>query len=229
MAAPRVITEDLGKCAERGLCLLLNTPFEGNFRYSMEEAQRLQRRFGNLSARLAGYRHTGAHDKRYDFKGGADQGLSVKTTKDGSYKICPQIIGQTTRARWCAAVGLGAETEGAAIKEYILANVSTLMDAYEKHTFHCPVLFYDKKEDACLYIQRTATRIPWDGLRWSRGGPDQPAWNESNTLYGASGKAIGEFQIHTHRNCVKFRFNLKNLLAEFPAAFTVESITAPLQ
>lgn len=225
---PSVITEDLGTCAERGLCLLLNTPFEKKFRYSMEEAERLSRRFAALGPRLAGYRHTGAKDKLYDFKAG-EGGLSVKTTKDGSYKVCPQIVGQTTRKRWCEAFGIPVDSTGADIKAHILASLPTLMPIYEHNTFHCPVLFYDKKEDACLYIRRTEVEIPWAtaGLTWSRGGAGQEAWNESNTLYGASGKAIGEFQIHAHRNCVKFRFNLKNLLAEYPTAFAVETIAAP--
>lgn len=36
-------------------------------------------------------------------------------------------------------------------------------------------------------------------------------WNESNTVK-YNGISIGEFQVHTNRNCFKFRFNLKNLL-----------------
>lgn len=41
--------------------------------------------------------------------------------------------------------------------------------------------------------------------------PKIEQWNESNTVK-YDGLTIGEFQVHNHRSCFKFRFQMANLL-----------------
>lgn len=263
----RVITEDLGKAAEYALCLLLGTPFGGTYKYSQEEAERLKARFAGAAGILAGYRHTGKESKLYDFQGdGPEARLSVKTTKDNSWKICPQILGQPTRKKFCEAVGLPVDSDNQAIKAYIEANLPQLLERYTEHTFHCPVLFYDKASDTCLYIRLVSgASFGWAEkiLQMSHLVAGKP-WGESSTVYcsdtpeskktigesvsqsetahtsrplratlGESAprsnlvpakQVLGEFQIHNHRSCVKFRFNLRTMLETFPDCFEVQKL-----
>ena len=51
----------------------------------------------------------------------------------------------------------------------------------------------------------------WKKEKFSFTRPTLEEWNESNTVK-YDGLSIGEFQVHSNRNCYKFRFNLSNLL-----------------
>lgn len=227
MAARRVLTEDLGKICEYALCRALNTPFNGNFNYGGEEyTQRIatiQARLQPVEARYTGYSHTGNTSREYDFQLTEGEGrLSVKTNKKArDCKICPQIIGQTTKKKFCQAFKLAADSTPTDIKRFIEDQTPHLLTEYTKNTFHCPILYYNEGGNL-LKIITLKTPIDWSTqeFTFTRKGE---AWKESSTLKIA-GKAIGEFQIHGHRDGVKFRFNLYNLLGAFPDNFTVESL-----
>jgi hypothetical protein len=97
-----------------------------------------------------------------------------------------------------------------------------MLPKYLESTFHCPVLFYCEAKNLCQMI--TMTQKPdWHAapLTFSRQGE---AWNESSTLKIGK-KTIGEFQIHNHRNCIKFRWDLNGLLQTFPTSFTVRTVS----
>lgn len=52
-------------------------------------------------------------------------------------------------------------------------------------------------------------------------------WNESSTIkvrYNSILYSLGEFQIHTNRNCIKFRWNLNTILDIFKDNFTITNI-----
>jgi hypothetical protein len=173
--------------------------------------------------------------------------LSVKTTKKkNDWKICPQLIGQPTRFTFCQKFGLDLGSEenpkskkavlsDAKLKDYILENISNLMKEYTKTTFHCPIFFYNEESDKALIIKKTST-IPWESseFRFSHLGEKKgkkvcgvaKAWNESTTLYirkKDENIPIGEFQFHQHRDCIKFRFHLKNVLDVFKESFDVKT------
>jgi len=49
------------------------------------------------------------------------------------------------------------------------------------------------------------------------------SWNESTTIK-INNKTIGEFQIHNHRDCIKFRWAFENLLDIFKDHFDIVRI-----
>lgn len=214
-----VITEDLGKITEKALCVLADTPFDGAFKYSATDVEKMVERLRPITDRITGFVHSGRRSNLHDFEGPEGKALSVKTVKNkGQWKVCPQILGQTTRKKFAAARGISAEIP--AIKTHILENTTSLLRVYEETTFHCPVLFYAKGENKALWIEHVAP-IPWETVSLTFSHTEKAKeWNESTSLK-IGGTSIGEFQIHSHRDGVKFRFNLKTLLTTFPACFSV--------
>jgi hypothetical protein len=228
--ATAVVTEDLGKIAEKAICDLLNTPYNMKFKYSQERVDALRPRFIALATEFAGYKHTGHTDDLNDFTSpDGSKHLSVKTTKSG-WKLCPQIIGQPSRSTFCPTFGLPLDSTNEQIKSYIETNVLTMMPKYCATTFHCPILFYCEKTGLCQLI-RVKSPLPWADVTLSfRHQEKNTIWNESATLYAqrpsTSKVTLGEFQVHNHRNCIKFRFDLKNLLTLFPDSFMVQNLTS---
>jgi hypothetical protein len=214
-----VLTEDLGKIAEKALCILAKTTFDGTFKYAATDVDTLVTRFHPMESLLAGFVHTGRRNNLHDFEAPDGRALSVKTIKNkGQWKVCPQILGQTTRKKFATERGILAEIP--AIKEHILGDTVSLLRRYEETTFHCPVLFYTKGENKVLWIERVSP-IPWDEVALTFSHiQKQKQWNESTSLKIGT-TSLGEFQIHAHRDGVKFCFNLKALLQAFPASFSV--------
>jgi hypothetical protein len=210
-----------GRIAEKALCLALNTDFVGKFPEQMlPEAEALAVRFAAFRPHLPGeYTHTAARGARYDYTSPSGY-LSLKTTlKD--YKVCPQVIGQTTKKNWSIHFGLPGDSNPDVIKRYIEADLPHILSEYFKYTFESPVVHYNKKNGQGMLIA-ALTPIDWtnEDFTLTRSGE---AWTESTTLK-IGNITVGEFQIHNHRNNVKFRWDLKKLLAAFPANFTVTSV-----
>ena len=214
----RVITEDLGKIAEMALCQVIGTPYGMAFNYPQSRVDVLVRRFSALKNEYSGYTHTGASSQMNDFTSpDTIAHLSLKTCKKG-YKICPQEIGQPCRKIFCSKFGMPAESSKEDIKKFLVENINTVMPIYVNHTFHCPMIFYNEKLDKLQIITMNQAPI-WENLTFTHLLKGKP-WNESSTLkIGAT--TIGEFQIHAHRNSIKFRFNLNGLLDTFKGNFTV--------
>lgn len=220
-----LLTEDLGKITEYAICLIYNTQFNGPFKYSVEKASDLSERLSALKTILPGkYIHTGNKDNLNDFQNEENpiEHLSVKSCKSG-YKICPQLIGQTSRFAEHFEMPLSSTKED--IQNYIISNITHVMNRYTETTFHCPVLFYNEKKDEALLI-RKINDLDWAEFTQKLSFTHiekQKDWDESTTLK-YEGKTIGEFQLHNHRNCTKFRFDIKNLLASFQSHFEVTNI-----
>ena len=221
-----IITEDLGKIFEKALCQLAITQYNGNFKYSPEKVNALVARIQPLRSRLTGFVHTGNSSNLHDFEHSTFKAaISAKTVKKGGqWKICPQIIGQTTKARFAGRYGISSEVS--AIKSFVLGNLLKLLDDYVENTFHCDLAFYCEAEDKLLWIVKK-TPIVWKlSELFFTHERENKKWNESTTLKLAKdGKelSVGEFQIHNHRDGVKFRFNLKALLEAYPSAFHVSA------
>jgi hypothetical protein len=227
-AAPRVVTEDLGKIFERAICLVYDTPFVGTYSYDIARATALAATLTTLPTLFPACTHTAIRGSPYDYTAVADPAahLSAKSTK-GDGKVCPQVIGQPSRVRFCQHFGLPeATTDIPAIKDYITANLPALLARYETHTFDCPIVYHNAAKKTTLFVRQTAP-IPWSTLtlRLSHAVAGR-AWNESSTVYlGAEGRvAIGEFQVHAHRDCIKFRWCFEKLLALFPAHFSITPV-----
>jgi len=212
---PKVLTEDLGKIFEMALCLLYETPYEGNFKYSLAKAANLKEKIKNLKI-LFPHKllHTAKNGARYDFTGQDDESvkLSAKTTKNkGGLKICPQVIGQPSKKKFCQFFDIDLNMTIPEIKQYIVENIKSMLKVYFEHTFDCPIIFYNEATNLLWFIKKI-NDIDWDNCTIEFGHiKKNNDWNESTTLY-VNGYSMCEFQVHNHRDNIKFRWDLYNLL-----------------
>ena len=243
---PKLLTEDTGKIFERAICLLYAIPYDGKYKYSLADAETLCERLRPMEARLRDLlpypKHSAKAGGRYDFTspvaaGGGGGGpkdalpphyLSAKTTK-GDGKVCPQVIGQPTRKRFCEFFELPADSSNEDIKEYIQENVNNVLYTYMEYTFDCPTLYYNAKTNKLSLIEQLEP-IDWSAyeLQFTRQGAD---WNESSSVQvklggspvgaGCAWMTIGEFQVHNHRSAIKFRWAFETVLRLFSKHFRV--------
>jgi len=235
----------LGKITEYAICILLNTPFEGKYKYEVGPAEVVAKRMGKNGSfvrdHYGGCVHSGAKDPitgeknpAHDFinKTDTNKQLSVKSIKTGAWKISPAKIGQPSSKKFQQAFSLLCDDPdktktNTQIKEFIEKNTGRLVEKYFEHTFHCPMLFYHQKKDICMHISvKPVAPIHWENLNYTFSHiQKKKEWNESTTLSviqnGKVSKALGEFQVHNHRDCIKFRFDLQTLLDMFPDSFEI--------
>ena len=216
----KVLTEDLGKKFEMSICLHNKISYDGKFKYDMDEPNEIKDKLAKLKD-IFPYKlkHTAKGGSRYDFIAENDNSihLSAKTTK-GDGKVCPQVIGQPSKKRFCEHFALPITSTNDDIKKYIVDKLKSLLKAYFDHTFDSNILYYNKKEDKILLIKKkhdidwTKEKFDFSHIR------NKKDWNESTTLMVISDNtpiSIGEFQIHNHRSGVKFRWQFENFLVIF--------------
>ena len=218
----KVITEDLGKIFEMGICLVYDIPYDGKYKYSMEAAEKIKSKLHPLKE-LFPYKlsHTAKNGSRYDFtcEDSSEIYLSAKTTKkDG--KVCPQVIGQPSKKRFCQYFNLDISITIDEIKEYIISNIYTMLDIYFNYTFDSPIIYYNETKNLLLFIKK-ASNIVWSNqdIEFSH-IKNEKKWGESTTI-NIGGISIGEFQIHNHRDCIKFRWCFEKLIDYFSKNFTI--------
>jgi hypothetical protein len=215
-------TEDLGKIFEMAICLLYETPFDGKYKYSMEDAEKLRTRIQPLKTVFPyKIKHTAKNGNQYDFCGQDDETikLSAKTTKkDG--KVCPQVIGQPSRKKFCEFFNIDIGLNLEEIKSYIDVNIGNMLSVYFELTFDCPIIYYNKKSDV-LQLIKLQENIDWKNylIEFSHKKKNKP-WCESSTI-SINNLSIGEFQVHKHRDCIKFRWCFEKLLKYFVKSFTI--------
>lgn len=220
----KVLTEDLGKIFEMAICLYYDTPYDGNYKYSWQEAQSLKNKLNNLT-NLFPYniKHCASRGSKYDFECLDDPSihLSAKTTKkDG--KVCPQVIGQPTHKRFCEFFEIDPTTSLEQIKIYIINNIANLLQVYI-NTFDCPILYYNKHTNLMAFIV-LKEHINWSNyaIEFSHNIKNK-LWNESSSI-SIDGITIGEFQVHNKRDCIKFRWCFEKLLSIFEPHFTISNL-----
>jgi hypothetical protein len=215
-------TEDLGKIFEMAICLLYEIPFDGKYKYSIEESNVLKTRIQPLlTAFPYKIKHTAKNGSQYDFRGQDDETikLSAKTTKkDG--KVCPQVIGQPSKKKFCEFFNIDLSVSLEEIKEYIVSNLANMLNIYFDLTFDCPIIYFNKKSNVLQLIKLTE-KIDWNNylIEFSHIKKNKQ-WNESSTI-SINNTTIGEFQLHKHRDCIKFRWCFEKLLKHFAKSFTV--------
>jgi hypothetical protein len=223
---PQIITEDLGKIFEMAICLLYDTKYDGSYKYSLKDANVIKARIIKLKEHFQyEVKHIAKNGNKYDFIGG-DIYLSAKTTK-GDGKVCPQVIGQPSKKRFCEYFGINLSYSLSQIKKFIENNVHTMLKEYFINTFHCPIVYYNKRKDILLFIE-----LKYD-INWLNSTitfthiTKNKNWNESSSVgVKISGKiyTIGEFQVHNNRNCIKFRWAFERLLSLFSDNFKVQHL-----
>lgn len=225
---PRFKTEDIGHILEMAVCITLNIKYIGEFKYSIDKATQLANKMGSqlrehISEPLT---HTAYGKGKYDFTGETLY-LSAKSNKKHHY-VAPQSIGQLTQKRFCEVFGLSLDNDNYMLKQYIIVNIQDLLQKYISNTFDCTVLYYHEKEQSIQLINlNQSIPICWKNQTISFSKPSAEVWNESNSIYIDSNgisKSIGNIQFHKNRNCIKFRWNIRNLISLFPVSFIVRKI-----
>ena len=215
-------TEDLGKIFEMAICILYGIPFDGKYKYSMEKAEKLKDRIIGLNEAFPHkLKHTAKRGNRYDFTGVEDDTikLSAKTTKkDG--KVCPQVIGQPSKKKFCQFFDIDLKYTSDQIKTYIISNINIMLDSYFEHTFDCPIIYYNEKTNKLQFI-KLKNKIDWNSytIEFSH-QKNNKTWNESSTI-SINNITIGEFQLHNHRDNIKFRWAFENVLNMFSESFEI--------
>ena len=171
-------------------------------------------------------RHTGSESGTrgkqskcsYDFVLEENKTLSLKTNK--GKMVCPPEVGQPG-AKTCLLyfkeffpLGL-SEVTNEDFKKMVFNHISEIMPIYVEHLFDSDWLLWIYLNQNSYHFkaisQSNIKEFKWNKDKFSFTKPTIECWNESNTVK-YEGVTIGEFQIHTHRSCFKFRFNLANLL-----------------
>ena len=215
-------TEDLGKIFEMAICLLYEIPFDGKYKYSLEESNIIKTRIQPLKTEFPHkLKHTAKNGSQYDFSGEDDETikLSAKTTKkDG--KVCPQVIGQPSKKKFCEFFNIDLSVSLLEIKDYIILNIANMLNIYFDLTFDCPIIYFNKKTNV-LQLINLKEKIDWSNylIEFSHIKKNKQ-WNESSTI-SINNTSIGEFQLHKHRDCIKFRWCFEKLLKHFVKSFTV--------
>lgn len=221
----KVKTEDTGKVFEYAICLTYNTPYDGVYRYSTEDAQILVPRLQNLPELLPNMKHTASKGARYDFQN-IDQNskLSAKSTKK-SGKVAPQIIGQCSPQAFCTHFDNINFISNEQLKIDIQnsLNIPKILDKMMEFTFTCPVIYLNKKSNKIKYIT-LKEKIEWENYiySWTR---SHEKWTNSTTLHITKNhkkKSIVEFQFHSKsRSNMAIRWNFEKLIDIFQDHFEI--------
>lgn len=218
----KVLTEDLGKIFEMAICLLYEIQYDGKYKYSLEDATIIKDKLHKLKVEFPfKIKHIAKNGNKYDFVSieGDKVNLSSKTTKKNA-KVCPQVIGQPTKKKFCEFFKIDLRYNLEQIKDYIETNVNKLLEIYSLNTFDCPIVYYNKHKNIILFV-KLKERINWTNYNISFSHIiKNKKWNESSSII-INRITIGEFQIHNHRDCIKFRWSFEKLLNLFNNNFEI--------
>jgi hypothetical protein len=222
MTTKKVMTEDLGKIFEMAICLLYEIDYDGKYKYSIEEASKIKEKLYKLKDEFSlKIKHIAKNGNKYDFQSVDDNNihLNAKTTKKNA-KVCPQVIGQPSKKKFCEFFGVNPIFNLEEIKTYIELNVKKMLEIYSSNTFDCPIIYYNQHKDLILFI-KLKEKITWINydVKFSHIIKNKK-WNESSSII-INNITIGEFQIHNHRDCIKFRWSFEKLLDLFKENFDI--------
>jgi hypothetical protein len=150
--------------------------------------------------------------------------LSLKTNLSKSNKVCPPEIGQPsfkTFDHYFSDSGFYVPPiDETKFKEMVVNNPEFLFFEYIDKLFDCDELLWIYGENSALssfnYKVVSSYQIE-ENLEFFRNKEKYSftrtlmEWNESNTMK-YNDISIGEFQVHSSRNSLKFRFNYYNLM-----------------
>lgn len=222
--------ETLGMSAESAICDYFNLQQPESFKTRCSPA--IKRQLANVVKEAfnvvpKAIRHTGSESGArgaqskcsYDFVLEGDKTLSLKTNK--GKMVCPPEVGQPG-AKTCLQYFKNffpedlTEVTNVEFKKMVYEHIADIMPIYFEHMFDSDWLLWiyrDKEDYLFKAISQTDIKAyQWDKSKFSFSKPSIEKWNESNTVK-YDGITIGEFQVHTHRSCFKFRFHLGNLLS----------------
>ncbi|AGE50347.1 endonuclease CviAII [Acanthocystis turfacea Chlorella virus Canal-1] len=216
-----LLTEDLGKIFEKSICMLYNTPYVGKYKYGNEKPTLLKERIKKLVDFYPAIVHTAIGGGVHDFSTlNSSSYLSAKTSKKKDGKVAPQTIGQPTKKKFLEYFHLSPNSSDADIKRFIQRDIVRILDEYFKHTFTDDIIYYNEHRNLAVLV-KTKEMVKFNPALIEFGCSRQgKTWNESTILF-YDNKRIGEFQIHTSRSCIKFRWFFENVLELFPSHFDI--------
>lgn len=168
-------------------------------------------------------RERGGHSKSgVDFYLENNFKLSVKTNKSKSFKVCPPEIGQPSPKTFDLHFSAKGWYDGNMNEEkfrQLVKNkelLSLLLSEYVKFLNECDYILWslyinEKEINSKLVNKSELQNIVFDPnlLFYSNDFTDK---SSVTIKYGTENFSIGEFQVHSARNSLKFRFNFNNLL-----------------
>ncbi len=230
LKANQVNNETLGITAELLICGAYDLDFPREYmqRYSSIYAAGLRpaidAAFGHIprpveyTGNTSGVRG-GSSKCSYDFLLEDGSTLSLKTNTRN--KVCPPEVGQPGPEAcrlYFEEYLIGEEVTENSFKTMVLNHVAELIPIYVSHLFDSDYLLRLKETSVgsnkfsfTITVRETGADFKWNPELFSFSKPSIEDWNESNTVY-YDGVSLGEFQVHRHRNCYKFRFNFDNLI-----------------
>lgn len=147
--------------------------------------------------------------------------LSLKTNI--GKKVCPPDVGQPSKKTFymhfakklCISENVD-QFNKESFKELVLNKVHLLIPIYIQHLFDSDYLLWIYQEDLFLKYKVISKKVIPKNICWKKESfsfskNTLSEWKESNTLK-YDNRTLGEFQVHTHRDCLKFRFNMDELL-----------------
>lgn len=155
----------------------------------------------------------------YDFLLEGNIQLSVKTNK--GRMVCPPDVGQpcadTCFEYFKDFLPSGSTTvTNDSFKTMVYNNIEKLIPIYINHLFESEWLLWiylDGNDYSYLAIKKNSIQsFVWEKEKFTFTKSTIDEWKESNTVK-YNGVTLGEFQVHNHRSCFKFRFNMPALLA----------------
>jgi hypothetical protein len=163
----------------------------------------------------------GASKSSVDIKLSNGEGVSVKSNI-GSM-VCPPEVGQPGKDTFILHFQhLLSEDEinnfdHNTFKKLCFSKTSQMFEIYMKYLFDCDRLFWLKRhKDKWNWMMIITTSI--QDMKWKQEdftfSQTLDSWNESCSVRYQN-IPIGSFQVHSHRNSFKFRFNMKNLCEKF--------------
>lgn len=179
-------------------------------------------KYGGTSTRSRG----GQSKSGADFLLDSGKTLSLKTNKNKNAKVCPPEIGQPSpktfdhyfsQKGWYEGEMDEQKFRGIVLNRKIL---TVLLSEYLKHLNECDFLLWSVYNSGSNIQSKLIEQKFFQNLNFA---PDQMSYsndfqskNSVTIRYGVNNISLGEFQIHSARNSLKFRFNFGNLMSLIP-------------
>jgi len=169
-------------------------------------------------------RARGGHSKSgVDFFLENDSTLSVKTNRSKSFKVCPPEVGQPSPKTFDLHFSEKGWYEGNMNEEKFRLLVtdkerlSLLLSEYVKFLNECDYILWSLYLNEKQINSKVVRKCDLENITFNPhliGYSNDFTDKSSVTIkYGEKKISLGEFQVHSARNSLKFRFNLSNLLS----------------
>lgn len=169
-------------------------------------------------------RERGGHSKSgVDFFLENNATLSVKTNKSKSFKVCPPEVGQPSPKTFDLHFSERGWYDGNMDEEKFRLLVtdkeklSLLLSEYVKFLNECDYILWSLYLNENDIHSKLVGKCDLENIKFNPNliGYSNDFTDKSSVTirYGENGFSLGEFQVHSARNSLKFRFNFNNLLS----------------